>query len=986
MAASTDTLLKIRAIAEGGDQIAKLAKEIEGVGKEFGKAKAPNTAFNQSLSQTASIAAGIGLDRLRQQIFDYGGTALLAGEQSYLLERRIKALASANGEAARVSAFAAESAQRYGMSQNQAAESVANLYGRLRPMGLSLQEIETTYVGVSNAAKLAGLSAFDTQEAFRQLAQAMGSGRLQGDEFRSIMERMPQIGVAIAAAFNKIAESKGLKQISRETADSMVKELEEGEKRQIQVVRDGIKAKIREVDYGEKQQIDAVRRGIDKRIEEAQRETDEVLREINRRYQREEQLLADKYQDQEDADARASQKEMEGLNNSIDERYDAIKKGIDREFDEQRRSVEQANDLAEEQKRQILYNIEDQKEFRLRAIRDAQDEEEQALRDSFDRQRIDRNRALRDQQQQERYAIEDRQREEVDRQNAALKQKTDILNQEGEERMQIIKEQADNEKEAIKASEDEKIAAIKEATDKAQAAVLASVRVTVADLKRLSSEGKITTEVMAKAMEELAKIKPPPPTALDMFRAATEDLNREIGDNLLPILMPFIEGLESLLKGLQSLPEPIQGVIVVVGLLTGGILALGIALAPLVFVLNSVAIAFGILGSIGLGATIAGWLGALGPFVTGFTAALGGLLIWVGTTFIPGLLAFFSGPVGWTVLAVAAVVAMAVAFREPLMQWWTWLTGEWLPGVTQSWSDWVATLLARFAEIPSGLQIIAQQIVEGLTMAFQNWWTWLTEQWLPGVLQAWESLAQGVQSLRDRIVSSFSNISEGIKSALDKSKNWLKAFWDYGVSLFSYFGALISKPFVIGINSMVDAVNYVTTVAANAINSFIAGINRMVAAVNVISARIGAPALSYLPTIQTFTIPKLDVPEVKLPKGFQLPKGMPSFATGAYVKRPMVAEIGDVAGGEYVLRPDQLVPAAANYVRGARGGDVLSSMSAAPAGAVEVSVNLQTGPVQMMPNGEPGVSLDIVAAMIESGIGQALDQIASAPGRAAMGF
>jgi hypothetical protein len=448
---------------------------------------------------------------------------------------------------------------------------------------------------------------------------------------------------------------------------------------------------------------------------------------------------------------------------------------------------------------------------------------------------------------------------------------------------------------------------------------------------------------------------------------------------LLPALDGITNAVSFVIDLFTKLPEPVQAVIGAFALLAVGLTILSPLLSGLVTALS-------ILGSIGLGATIAGWLGALGPFVAGFTAALGGLLTWVGTTFIPGLLALFSGPVGWTVLAVAAVVAMAVAFREPLMQWWTWLTGEWLPGVTQSWSDWVATLLARFAEIPSGLQIIAQQIVEGLTMAFQNWWTWLTEEWLPGVLQAWESLAQGVQSLRDRIVSSFSNISEGIKSALDKSKNWLKAFWDYGVSLFSYFGALISKPFVIGINSMVDAVNYVTTVAANAINSFIAGINRMVAAVNVISARIGAPALSYLPTIQTFTISKLDVPEVKLPKGFQLPKGMPSFATGAYVKRPMVAEIGDVAGGEYVLRPDQLVPAAANYVRGARGGDVLSSTSAAPAGAVEVSVNLQTGPVQMLPSGEPGVSLDIVAAMIESGIGQALDQIASAPGRAAMGF
>ena len=34
--------------------------------------------------------------------------------------------------------------------------------------------------------------------AFLQLGQAMGSGKLQGDELRSILERMPQLAVEIA--------------------------------------------------------------------------------------------------------------------------------------------------------------------------------------------------------------------------------------------------------------------------------------------------------------------------------------------------------------------------------------------------------------------------------------------------------------------------------------------------------------------------------------------------------------------------------------------------------------------------------------------------------------------------------------------------------------------------------------------------------------------------------------------------------------------
>jgi hypothetical protein len=65
---------------------------------------------------------------------------------------------------------------------------------------------------------------------------------------------------------------------------------------------------------------------------------------------------------------------------------------------------------------------------------------------------------------------------------------------------------------------------------------------------------------------------------------------------------------------------------------------------------------------------------------------------------LPGLLAFFSGPVGWTVLAVAAVVAMAIAFRKPLGDFLNWLW-EWGKPISNFWKNlWDGTVkLARSA-------------------------------------------------------------------------------------------------------------------------------------------------------------------------------------------------------------------------------------------------------------------------------------------------
>ena len=65
-------------------------------------------------------------------------------------------------------------------------------------MGVELGDIEKTFFGFNSIAKVAGLNATEASAAFTQLAQGLGSGRLQGDEFRSIAEQVPQLLKAIS--------------------------------------------------------------------------------------------------------------------------------------------------------------------------------------------------------------------------------------------------------------------------------------------------------------------------------------------------------------------------------------------------------------------------------------------------------------------------------------------------------------------------------------------------------------------------------------------------------------------------------------------------------------------------------------------------------------------------------------------------------------------------------------------------------------------
>jgi hypothetical protein len=129
--------------------------------------------------------------------------------------------------------------------------------------------------------------------------------------------------------------------------------------------------------------------------------------------------------------------------------------------------------------------------------------------------------------------------------------------------------------------------------------------VTVGEIKQLGSDGMITTDVIIKAMDELSKIKPPPPDAYKLFQAAIQDLNTAIGTQLLPIFTPLVQKLSEviakfkelgvgatiaqtlkpigdmliyLLDVFAKLPEPAQKLIIAIGAIT---VALSLIAVPL---------------------------------------------------------------------------------------------------------------------------------------------------------------------------------------------------------------------------------------------------------------------------------------------------------------------------------------------------------------------------------------------------------------------
>jgi tape measure domain-containing protein len=159
-----------------------------GAGQEARKASGSFNSLTKSLGKVAAAYA----------TFAAAQNIVRAGIQRIESERRIEFLAKGYGEVSKLQAAATASAGKFGISQTEANKALATSFARLRPVGVSLADIVSTYNGFNTAAKLSGATAEESSNAFTQLAQALGSGALRGDEFNSISEQVPGILTAIS--------------------------------------------------------------------------------------------------------------------------------------------------------------------------------------------------------------------------------------------------------------------------------------------------------------------------------------------------------------------------------------------------------------------------------------------------------------------------------------------------------------------------------------------------------------------------------------------------------------------------------------------------------------------------------------------------------------------------------------------------------------------------------------------------------------------
>ena len=209
---------------------------IDVVDKASNKLKAINNQANKSAREFSKLdkrAGGItkrfnGLAKALTAgaLLEVGRRSINTAANFQKLQLRLKLLTEATGEFSEAQKIATRGQKLFGMSATEALDGVTNITARLKPLGVSLADIETTFIGFNTAAKLGGASAIEASNAFRQLAQALGSGRLAGDEFRSVSEQVPLILKPLAEELNvSTGELKELAAQGKLTSDVVIRAL-----------------------------------------------------------------------------------------------------------------------------------------------------------------------------------------------------------------------------------------------------------------------------------------------------------------------------------------------------------------------------------------------------------------------------------------------------------------------------------------------------------------------------------------------------------------------------------------------------------------------------------------------------------------------------------------------------------------------------------------------------------------------------------------
>ena len=167
-------------------QIDRVGDEVKIAGDKAARSVGGFNKLNGAINVLGRSLAGLAIgDQLRRA---FGASAELSGT-----EQRIQNVTQEYQQFIGIQESAAQAATTFSVSNQQALSDFSDLASRLGSTGASLKDLENIYGGFNTLLVNNAVGAQQAAAAQLQLNQALGSGRLNGEEYNTIIETTPQL-------------------------------------------------------------------------------------------------------------------------------------------------------------------------------------------------------------------------------------------------------------------------------------------------------------------------------------------------------------------------------------------------------------------------------------------------------------------------------------------------------------------------------------------------------------------------------------------------------------------------------------------------------------------------------------------------------------------------------------------------------------------------------------------------------------------------
>ena len=284
-------------------------------------------------------------------------------------------------------------------------------------------------------------------------------------------------------------------------------------------------------------------------------------------------------------------------------------------------------------------------------------------------------------------------------------------------------------------------------------------------------------------------------TAAQMLLARNnvESLQIEIGNQLLPLIKELIPGFIGVVQAVSGFAEanPLLTQIAI------GVGAIGAAVIVALPVVAGLAVSIQTVAGLGLGATLAGWAGAIVPVATGLAALVAG---------------FVTAPI----LIGAALVAAGVAVFTFRDQIGAAFTGLW-DTIANPTTGFIALIGLSWNNAMDNLKSYGSGILSNVT---ENWSAFI------------DTIIGPENGLLARLGQTWNSAMDGMR--------------DYAVGLVRP----ITDAWESIIGTVRGVINGALSLAGRAVNSFIGQINQLIQAANSVSAAVRGPQLGMIQPVE----------------------------------------------------------------------------------------------------------------------------------------